>query len=289
MEHPEHGMDSRMFENGNDIRPWFKENPEWVKVDQLPIRLRRPVEHALGPMKRSIVGILKEVRERFGLRKKDITFQVYLTGKGNFRECVAKERVYKGNRDRTMRPLWYEECRIYLRERWAAEVVEGYEADDAISIEARALWEQRVPHVVATVDKDLDQIPGPHFDYGKKVWYHMDTEDSMMFFYEQILSGDATDNIAGVYRLGKTKAPTIIKDAAADWYGFSKPEMSLEEYLWEEVVIQYRKNMERYPDKYVGTDPEAVAIENARLVKMQEYVGQLWTPPGKPDEVIDND
>lgn len=283
----EDGVESRIFNDGNEKNKWIKDNNIKVIESGPPDVYPKHVSHALAPIKRTILAIRNEVRDRFMLREKDISMTVYLTGADNFRERIATERVYKGNRNRLLRPYYYEECRLYLRERWQAQVIDGYEADDAISIESRSLWDKQVPHIIATVDKDLDQIPGPHYDYNKKVWYHVDKEDAMMFFYEQVLQGDSTDNIPGIYRMGKTKAKDLVKDWAAAYYRMGNSPVSLEEFLWSRCVGEYADSMEQYPDHYKGTDSVLVALENARLVKMQEYQGQLWTPPGVPDEVVE--
>jgi len=63
-------------------------------------------------------------------------FYCWLTGKGNFRYQIAKTQEYKGNRRDTVKPSHYSHVREYLQTKWAAQVTEGCEADDAISIEA---------------------------------------------------------------------------------------------------------------------------------------------------------
>jgi hypothetical protein len=276
-------MQSRIFSDGNEKNKWIKAEQIDV-VDQDMQVVPKPVSHALAPIKRSLLAIISEASKKFDIPEREISVQLYLTGPGNFREELATQRVYKGNRDRNLRPFHYEAAREYMIDKWGARLVEGYEADDAISIDAHDLWEAEVPHVIATIDKDLDQIPGPHFDYNKKVWYHMDEEDAIFFFYQQILQGDATDNIQGVYRLGKKKAHDMMHEWAKNWR--ERDHGTYENYLWDKVVDQYEQSIEKNPDKYVGDDAEAIAIENARLVYMQTYVGQLWTPPGEMDETL---
>ena len=278
--------DAVIFDNGNEKNKWLKElDDNFEVVDQEMIRTARPVHHALGPIKRTIVGIKNEVASKFDLHVSDLAVEVFLTGPGNFRDEVAKEKKYKGNRDRSMRPIHYDACREYLETYYNAQVIEGDEADDAISIMARVLTSAGVPVVICTVDKDLDQIPGHFFNYDKKVWYEIDDFDAMVLFYEQVLSGDGTDNIPGIYRIGKKKAHTMIHKWLNE-YSANQWDYGMEEHLWKRIVEEYSDSMDKHPDRYVSDDPETVAIENARLVKMQDYVGQLWTPPGYPDEVI---
>ena len=70
---------------------------------------------------------------------------------------------------------------------------------------------------IATLDKDLDGVPGWHYVWkGKRegVFYVTETEADR-FFYTQMLTGDATDNIPGLFKmvgvkaLAKTKAPPV--------------------------------------------------------------------------------
>lgn len=280
-------LQQAIFEDGREKNRWIKEEQIEVEDDQLMVQPLSPA-FACAAVKRTLEALLNEVSDHFSVPKDQTSFEVYLTGGGNFREMLARERPYKGNRDRSLRPVFYQECRDYLVERWGATIIEDREADDEISIAARQLWDREIPHVIATVDKDLDQIPGPHYDYNKKVWYHVEEDEARWFFYEQILQGDSTDNIPGVYRLGKAKAHNLIQEWLEVAYKLFRGDVKLtEEFLWDQIVGVYAESMATHPDRYVGTDPEQVALENARLVKMQEYEGQLWTPPQEMDEILE--
>ena len=85
-----------------------------------------PIEFTLHSVKKLIESILEET--------KATDCRIFLSGDGNFREEVAKTKVYKGNRDDLHKPLHYKEIREYLINVWQAEVVEGMEADDMMGI-----------------------------------------------------------------------------------------------------------------------------------------------------------
>lgn len=212
------------------------------------------------------------------------TMEVILSGKGNYRHAVATIVGYKANRKDTVRPVWYEEIRKYMQEGWSAYVVDGREADDEVSIRMRRSTEKTI---LATIDKDLDQIPGLHYNYKDHVLYAIDAEDARDLFYAQVLAGDAGDNIPGAKGLGMTKALVLVQGWVAD-YTERRPgagTISLEMYLWELVVNEY---WERGVDEDLGDrQPEEVALEVARLVKLQEYPRQLWNPPGIADELTE--
>ena len=147
------------------------------------------------------------------------SWQGYLTGKDNFRELVATIRPYKGKRNRGERPFWYQGVYNYLRDERDAEVVDGYEADDAISMA------QTEDTVICSRDKDLMMVPGKHYswsffnsvdtktiDLAKIFWpelkkaerHVIDVEElyGTKFYYCQLLTGDSVDNIPGLYGVG---------------------------------------------------------------------------------------
>ena len=155
-----------------------------------------------------------------------------------------------------------------------AILVEGWEADDQVSIDSRAYFSP----VIATIDKDLDQIPGRHYDYLKKTFYTVDEEEAMWMFYRQILSGDNVDNIPGLPRVGMKTAQKWLEEWHEDW-AEEAGDADIEEHWWDRIV-------EKYDAAY--DDGHSIALEMARLVKMQDYEGQLWSPYGVDDERLDD-
>ena len=164
-------------------------------------------------------------------------YEVYLTGSNNFRFEVAKSHPYKGNRTATEKPKHLKHIRDYLVKKFGAIVSEGEEADDLIAIEATRLGPDTI---VASIDKDMLQIPCRHFNFNKKEWTTVDEWSGTLFFYTQILTGDAADN--------------ILLDCTT------------EEELWKACVKAYDGDTERI-------------IENARLLWLRRKEGELWEPP----------
>lgn len=269
----EHGdMEELFFPDGREKNAWKKANPELTVIDEFTDVIAEKESFACQCAKYTVEGALKEIKRRF---KTDLEPYYFLTGKGNFREEIATIAKYKGNRDEMVKPVHYEAVRDYFVNSYGAYVVEGIEADDEVSIRAWEQWRNSVDdYVVATIDKDLDQIPGWHYDYKKKVFYDIDELDGELFFYAQILSGDATDNIKGCYRIGLKKAQNMI----VDWFS-QYPEEGWREGVWSEIVSCYQENMDKYPDKHEhGLSAEQAALENARLVYMQQKRDEIWTP-----------
>jgi 5'-3' exonuclease len=129
-------------------------------------------------------------------------YRGFLTGSGNFRKQINPE--YKANRKDKPVPLWLRSCKDYLISEWKAEVCEGYEADDALGMY------QTADSIICTIDKDLDQIAGKHYNFVKQEFYDVLELDGLRHFYKQLLIGDKADNIFGVVGIGKVKAAKLI-------------------------------------------------------------------------------
>lgn len=239
-----------------------------------------PKDHALHLVSQEVRGIVKAVARKFDAKPSEMQITTVLSGPDNFREKLATLKPYKGNRKADYKPFHYQSIRDYLTGRWDAKVVSGREADDEVSILAHEAHADKRKVCIATIDKDLDQVPGWHYDYRQKVFYKQSREEARLTFWRQVLSGDATDNIGGVFRVGPEKAEAIVKDWATQ-YGDD------EKLYWVATLAEYEASKAKKGCTYADKDTHAVALENARLVYMQTIPQELWTPPGVPREWLD--
>ena len=177
-------------------------------------------------------------------------YHVYLTGRDNFRFDVAKSHPYKGNR-KGKKPEHLQDVRLHLINKYPTTVSEGEEADDVIAMEATRLGPETI---IASIDKDFKQVPCVHYNFNTDVWDSVEEWEGLKYFYEQILTGDAVDNIKGLYRVGPVKAYRILEGS------------STEEDLWDACVKAYDGDVDR-------------VLENARLLWLRRYEGQMWEPP----------
>jgi DNA polymerase-1 len=131
-------------------------------------------------------------------------YKAYITGSNNFRDSIAVTAPYKGNRVGLKKPVHYEAIRKHLQ-RLGAELVEGQEADDAVAIEATKTggW-------IVSIDKDLDQVAGWHYNFVKREEYYVTEEEGLRNFYTQVLTGDRIDSIPGLKGIGPVKAAKIL-------------------------------------------------------------------------------
>lgn len=178
-------------------------------------------------------------------------FQTYLTGKTNFRFDIAKSYPYKGNRKEVEKPKHLSSARQHLMNKYEAIVSENEEADDLIAKEAAAL---DYNCVVASIDKDMLQLPCWHFNFGRNEWTKVEPFEGLKFVYHQMLTGDRADNIIGLHGIGPKKADKLLQDCHT------------EEDLWTTVLKAY------------GGDTERL-VENARLLWLRRYDNELWEPP----------
>ena len=180
-----------------------------------------------------------------------LDYVVYLTGKGNFRHDIAKSHVYKGNRKSVQKPRHLQTARDHMESKYQAIISQGEEADDLIAMEAAKLDYKAC---VASIDKDMLQIPCWHFNIVRGDYIKVEPFGGIKFFYKQILTGDRADNIVGLWKVGEVKASKILDGA------------DTEDELWDRVIKAYDGDEER-------------VIENARLLWLRREEAEIWQPP----------
>lgn len=137
-------------------------------------------------------------------------YNIYLTPKTTFRNKVKDD--YKANRKDKPKPVHIKAIRDYLINTYKAKVVQDIEADDALGLS------QNPYTIIASIDKDLLMCEGKHYNFVKKEFTNVTKEEGTRFFYQQMITGDTSDNILGIRGLGKVKASKLLKDTARkDW------------------------------------------------------------------------
>lgn len=134
-------------------------------------------------------------------------YVVYLSGANNFREEIAVTHPYKFKRKDLEKPYHYQDVKDYLLQIEDTVLTEGIEADDALALN------QTSDTVCCSLDKDLDMVPGLHYNWRKKLLYSVDYDEAVHWFMMQLLTGDwGTDSIIGCGKLvTKTYGPKAKK------------------------------------------------------------------------------
>ena len=142
------------------------------------------------------------------------SYQVYLTGTGNFRRELTP--TYKAHRP-DERPEHWQAVRDYFEREHKAIVCNGWEADDQMGIDQDKVGQTTV---ICSIDKDLLQIPGRHYNFVKKEAQVVGVDQGRKFLYLQSLIGDKSDNIIGVAGIGPVKASRALSELETEqeWY-----------------------------------------------------------------------
>lgn len=198
--------------------------------------------------------MLKDIRERYAAEKPKV--QVFLSGVGNFRYGVATRAEYKGNRAGTAKPVHLKAIREHLVKKGAL-VSNGEEADDLIGIAASSSPEASI---VCSIDKDLMQLPGRHYNFVTKEEVRVSPREAAINLYAQALSGDSVDNIPGLPGIGPVKARKLLAECESP-YG-----------AWQVVLEAYAK-------EFGAELGYKFALEAASLVYVRRKPNEQFTPP----------
>lgn len=196
-------------------------------------------------------------------------YRIYLSdlAQNNFRYQI--DPSYKANRT-APKPKHYQELKQYLiggEGGWGALVAEGMEADDALGIGQRPDLANvnEIDTVICSIDKDLLQIPGYHYNFVRKEWTEVTLAEGLLAFYRSILTGDKTDNISGIFGIGPARAAKIL------------PKWTNERDIVERIVSAYEKDV---LEKKLDVGPEEVINtirKNAQLLKIKQSLNEpLW-------------
>jgi hypothetical protein len=249
------------------------------------------------------------------------TMTNYLTGKDNFRDGVATLQRYKGNRydknGRRIRPQpdWLQESRAYIEKEWGGIVVAGQEADDALSIHRARYSPDNKDYIISTIDKDLLINLGWHHNQNsgemlfvkpeftpleiiKKISKTNGKESTkvngvgQMFFYAQLLMGDAADWIKGLPKVTpemKEEWPAMrrggcgqmtavhVLDGCVDeedahnrvWFCYKSYWMEHSYTHWANDKIEFKAGLET---------ARLQMTEQGQLLHMRQKEGEMWIP-----------
>lgn len=154
-----------------------------------------------------IDGLMKRILETVGAD----AYECFISGDNNFRYRILPD--YKANRKGKPQPRFRQEANAYLVTEYGAKVTDGYEADDGIGIAAS----HRDDVIICSIDKDLKQIPGNHYNWRKNVFDTVSPLDGLRSFMRSVLTGDRTDNIIGPGGFGPVKSARIIDNMEDEW------------------------------------------------------------------------
>jgi DNA polymerase-1 len=264
VQRPDGSTEQAMYRTRDEAEAWLSFEPEGSETVLDKIVEAEPLANALFLVGRTLGGIDSALTER-GIEFDAL--DLFLTGKGNFREALATIKGYKANRDPGHRPVHYKSIRRYLINRWGAKVVDGIEADDAVAMEAHALGYDPDRIIIVTCDKDLLTVPGLQYNFQKRKFVTVTPDEASMNFYRQLITGDTTDNIGGAFRAGAKLADKIIVPGQSEH----------DRYM--ACLVAYQKGKDYKGCPYANLSAAEALLENARLLHLKRFAGDVWQPP----------
>jgi hypothetical protein len=130
----------------------LKDPNEFFEWDIIDVQTPEPVEYCFH----SINSMIKTITEACDTNQNKLV----LGGKTNFRLDIPLPTQYKANRVETLRPKLLLTAREYIKHKLKAEVSEGIEADDVLSIYAYEGFKTGKKIVQCSLDKDSMQCEG---------------------------------------------------------------------------------------------------------------------------------
>lgn len=262
---PDGSTEQGMFRTRDEAEAWLSYESENGSVKQLDKLVEaEPLANALFLVGRTL-GTIDSALTAHGIEFDRL--ELFLTGKGNFRESLATIKGYKANRDPEHRPVHYKSIRRYLQNRWGATVVDGIEADDAVAMAQAEVGYDPERCIIVTCDKDLLTVPGLQYNFQKREFKTVTERDARTFFYRQLIMGDSTDNIGGAYKAGPKAAEAAIR-----------PTMN-EADMYLAALDLYEKGKEKKGCPYANLSAHDALLENARLLHLKRSVDDVWQPP----------
>jgi hypothetical protein len=232
----ESGQTIGVFPKAAEYKEFCRDNElDMGDIDIEKEKVVEPLSHALANVK-SVMARIEEEGDKV----------IVCLSKGNcYRYDLATMKEYKGNRKDMDKPVYYKEVRDYLCKNWDTRIFSELEADDAVALM------QADDTVIASIDKDLLQVPGRHYDWVQQERWLVAEDVGQRKKYIQVLTGDSTDNIPGIRGIGPVKARTLLRDCktendfwkvcVAEWEKFlqSDAEKPLQDLEWNEEDDTY--------------------------------------------------
>lgn len=201
--------------------------------------------------------------ERICIATNSQDIECYIGGSDNFRYKIYPE--YKANRTKE-KPHYLEACREMLVTQYKATVVNGYETDDALGI-AQTKYDGNSR--ICSLDKDLLQIPGSHYQWVNGLFILVSPLDGLRTLYKQAILGDKSDNIKGFDGALRSSCPKFV----------AKLQEPIDSMVEEKEMYEYVSSI--YTD--AGNTTEALDI-NMQLLYVLRKEEEYWQPPGVPQE-----
>lgn len=184
---------------------------------------------------------------------------VAVGGPNNFRDILYPQYKKSATREkaRQNKASYFDDLKAYLLTKPNTVLCDGFETDDLIRMWATQSSDHGLEYVVCSIDKDLDCIPGKHWNPTKDLFYTVTEDQADAFYWKQILTGDSIDNIPGIPGVGPVKANKILENA------------NTQKERKQRVINAYK---EKYGDEW-----HAYLTVNGRLIHLWRTMNDHFT------------
>lgn len=231
-----------------------------VPFDEDDPTIMTDIPEAKNDIERFVSGIQGDVHA--------VEAVMVFSGKDNFRKKLYPD--YKSGR-KHRKPVGFRALKEWAENTFRSTEKHTLEADDVLGILATGKWkEYRGDLVICSIDKDLRQIPGLHYDWRKPedgvTEISQDAAD--VAFLVQALSGDPTDSYPGCPGRGEKTARRVVEPA------FNAGGI---EEAWKKIVSEYAaKGLD---EDYALTQARVARILRAEDWDNRRKKARLWKPP----------
>lgn len=228
---------SRAFKHRTEFKEFIGDKFPLEDFNISDTQVTEDISHALFTVKRMIESICETC--------KTDKYEIYISGKDNFRDELPLPQKYKGNRLNLVKPLQLKEVMEYLKGVHKAKVVIG-EADDKISIRQYEGIKTKTKVIGCSTDKDSMGTDGWVYNWDKMSEpmlvkglgnLYIDEKNKVRghgskWKYLQWLVGDSIDGLNPCYlagvKFGEKAGYKILKD------------LTTEQECWQAVHDTYK-------------------------------------------------
>lgn len=169
------------------------------------------IQADLGEIETHVADAVEAVKDKLKADK----IIVALSDDVNFRKAIYAD--YKANRNARRKPIGLRHAKEHLKKTFDTKIKPGIEADDVLGIMCTHPKLVQGKPVIVSIDKDLLQIPGRHFNPDRDEKRVVSLEQADLQFFKQCLTGDSTDNYPGCKGIGPVTALKLFAETGANW------------------------------------------------------------------------
>jgi hypothetical protein len=168
----------------------------------------------------------------------NVQYEYSISSTESFRKDIYPK--YKGTRP--PKPHYYNLLRDTFIETYDPIIVSKMEADDVVAEKHYEMWcKDPNSSCIATLDKDLYNVPGIHYNTQKRAVMNVDKWKAIHTFCTQMLIGDRSDNIVGIKGVGPKTAEKMLCDPIFTTNNFSSPKQYFMEQYNSVIFPAYIK------------------------------------------------